>query len=48
MIGISGLGLLTVPLMKEVRMRSEVDEQWGLDADTKSNGRDDSTKSGET
>ncbi|KAI0313881.1 iron permease [Amylostereum chailletii] len=30
MIGISGLGLLTVLLMKEVDLRSEVDEQWGL------------------
>ena len=31
MIGISGLGLLTVVLMKEVEMRMDVDSQWALE-----------------
>lgn len=31
MIGISGLGLISVLLMKEVPMRTDVDEQWGLE-----------------
>ena len=31
MIGISGLGLLTVLLMKEIEMRTDVDQQWGLE-----------------
>ncbi|KZV73042.1 iron permease [Peniophora sp. CONT] len=31
MIGISGLGLLTVLLMKEIEMRTAVDQQWGLE-----------------
>lgn len=30
MIGISGAGLLTVFLMREERMRGNIDEQWGL------------------
>lgn len=46
MIGLSGLGLLTVPLMKEVHMRADVDEQWGLDVDAKDNGRTTDEKSG--
>ena len=28
MIGIAGLGLLTVLLMREVEMRSDIDKQW--------------------
>ncbi|KAI0700472.1 iron permease [Cytidiella melzeri] len=35
MIGISGLGLATVLLMKEVPMRTDVDEQWGIDRVTR-------------
>ena len=31
MIGISGIGLLTVLLMKEIEMRTDVDQQWGLE-----------------
>ncbi|KAI0341063.1 iron permease [Trametopsis cervina] len=31
MIGISALGLATVPLMSEVTMRTDVDDQWRLD-----------------
>ncbi|KAI0341086.1 iron permease [Trametopsis cervina] len=34
MIGISGVGLATVLLMKEVPMRTDVDEQWGLENQT--------------
>lgn len=30
MIGIAGIGLLTVLLMKEIEMRTDVDQQWGL------------------
>ncbi|KAI0692615.1 hypothetical protein BC835DRAFT_1356567 [Cytidiella melzeri] len=31
MVGISGIGLATVVLMKEVPMRTDVDEQWALE-----------------
>lgn len=30
MIGISGIGLVSVVFMKEIPMRSRVDEQWAL------------------
>jgi hypothetical protein len=30
MIGISGLGLMTCLLMREVEMRKSMDEKWGL------------------
>jgi hypothetical protein len=33
MIGISGLGLATVTLMREESMRTDVDEKWGLEGD---------------
>lgn len=35
MIGISGIGLLSVLLMKEFTMKLNVDEQWGLKLEEK-------------
>ncbi|THH12814.1 hypothetical protein EW146_g7350 [Bondarzewia mesenterica] len=41
MIGISGAGLLSVLFMREVTMRSDMDDQWGL-KEKKEKGRDES------
>ena len=35
MIGISGVGLLTCLLMREVEMRESMDEQWGIQPEEK-------------
>ncbi|VDC06039.1 unnamed protein product [Peniophora sp. CBMAI 1063] len=40
MIGIAGLGMLTLLLMKEVEMRTNIDQQWALQQEDKQTLRD--------
>lgn len=44
MIGVSGLGLLSCLLMREIAMRTSMDEQWGLQ---EHKGRDDEPEKAE-